>query len=388
DNAVIEPAYTMEDADGTIWYSFAVSEVLYGEEIKPETIITVSCEQGITPLKSYREISPSAYPQFTGEEADRTYIIRNAGEPFVRNGEEYILFLSGGQDNRYYVTAGYAGKFKQNEDSLYERTIPEFLTELNSSEAADFGPVSLDELKERIAQPETKNAKTSETSPSNIAETTAVTKEDILDLKDHTAEISGAFGIDMENAVFVPVLQTDPADPEAYVYDTIDDLCFHSDNIVRGKIVDLAYRSDGHSERTVYYSVAVFDVFGGEQIQPGTVITVQEDTQGYIPLKSYREQVFPEAFSPKYEGEEENGVYLADTLDKPFAKIGEKYVFFLSTGSPSEDIDGNYYSVTSGYGGKFRQNEDGLYERAVPEIMEGLLSADCVRPQELEELIK
>lgn len=45
--SVIDRTYQLEDADGTIWYSFAVSEVLYGEEIKPETIITVSCEQGL-----------------------------------------------------------------------------------------------------------------------------------------------------------------------------------------------------------------------------------------------------------------------------------------------------------------------------------------------------
>lgn len=367
---------------GMIYYSFGVSEVLWGEQIEPETIITVYFEQGITPLTLYKENHPYSYPQFTNEEADRAYVIESSGEPFAEIGEEYILFLSDGHSfssnnitgNWYYVTSGYAGKFKQNKDGLYERTIPEFLTELNVSETVKviLDPLEPDELKERPVEFTT--------------ETKAATANNTGSYKDNTAKISNSFHVNMENAILVPsILTDDPSNPEAYVYDTIDDLCRHSDHIVRGNIIDLTYQSDGHYKRTAYYSVAVSEVLDGEQIAPGTVITVQEDKQGYLPLKLFREQVYPEAFSPKYEGEEENRAYLVDTMDKPLAKIGEEYVFFLSEGSPSEDITGNYYSVTSGYGRKFKLNRDGLYERAVPELLKGLLS-QFTNPLSLEEL--
>lgn len=367
---------------GMIYYSFGVSEVLWGEQIEPETIITVYFEQGITPLTLYKENHPYSYPQFTNEEADRTYVIESSGEPFAEISEEYILFLSDGHSfssnnitgNWYYVTSGYAGKFKRNKDGLYERTIPEFLTELNVSETVKviLDPLEPDELKERPVEFTT--------------ETKAATTNNIGSYEDNTAKIPNSFHVNMENAILVPsILTDDPGNPEAYVYDTIDDLYRHSDHIVRGNIIDLTYQSDGHYKRTTYYSVAVSEVLGGEQIAPGTVITVQENKQGYLPLKLFREQVFPEAFSPKYEGEEENRAYLVDTMDKPLAKIGEEYVLFLSEGSPSEDITGNYYSVTSGYGGKFKLNRDGLYERAVPELLKGLLS-QFTYPLSLEEL--
>lgn len=360
-------------SEGMIYDSFAVSEVLYGERIEPETIITVYCEQGITPLTLYQENHPGSYPQFTKEEADRTYVIQSFGEPFTEIGEEYILFLSDGHDfttssitgDWYYVTSGCAGKYKRNEDGLYERTIPEFLTELNGSETinANLEPLSLGEPEEYLVQ------NTAET------ETNAATTNDTGSYEDNTANIADAFQVDTENAIFIPAILTDdPQNPKAYIYDTIDDLYRQSDHVVRGTVIDHTYQSDGQYKRTAYYSVAVSEVLHGEQIKPQTIITVQEDKQGYLPLKLFREQVFPEAFSPKYEGEEENRAYLVDTLYKPLVKNGEEYVFFLCDGSPSEDITGTYYTVTSGYGGKLKRNEDGLYEKAVPEIMHGLLS--------------
>lgn len=389
---------------GTIFYSFGVSEVLYGEQIEPETIITVCCEQGITPLTVYKENYPYSYPQFTKEEADRTYVMQSCGEPYAEIGEEYILFLSDGHyftanditGNWYYTTYGYAGKFKLNEDGLYERTLPEFLTEViykHETIKADFEPLGLEELKELTARTKDKTAQKqppekpmSEANLNSTAGTETVTKNDSRRYEDHTAKISNTFHVNMENAILVPAIMSDaPGNPETYVYDTIDDLYCHSDNIVRGKIIDLTYQSDGHYKGTTYYSLAVSEVLGGEQIEPETIISVQEDKQGYLPLKLFREQVLPGAFSPKYEGEEENRAYLVDTMDKPFARIGEEYVFFLSAGSPSEDVAGNYYSVTSGYGGKFKLNKDGLYERAVPEIMRGLLS-QFTEPLSLEEL--
>ncbi len=360
-------------SEGMIYDSFAVSEVLYGERIEPETIITVYCEQGITPLTLYQENHPGSYPQFTKEEADRTYVIQSFGELFTEIGEEYILFLSDGHDfttssitgDWYYVTSGCAGKYKRNEDGLYERTIPEFLTELNGSETinANLEPLSLGEPEEYLVQ------NTAET------ETNAATTNDTGSYEDNTANIADAFQVDTENAIFIPAILTDdPQNPKAYIYDTIDDLYRQSDHVVRGTVIDHTYQSDGQYKRTAYYSVAVSEVLHGEQIKPQTIITVQEDKQGYLPLKLFREQVFPEAFSPKYEGEEENRAYLVDTLYKPLVKNGEEYVFFLCDGSPSEDITGTYYTVTSGYGGKLKRNEDGLYEKAVPEIMHGLLS--------------
>ncbi len=379
-------------AGGMIYYSFGVSEVLWGEQIEPETIVTVYCEQGITPLKLYQNTHPDSYSQFTKEEADRTYVIESSGEPFAEIGEEYILFLSDGHNlssnniigDWYYVTSGYAGKYKRNEDGLYERTVPEFLAELTVSESvkANLKPLERNELKEQLIPSKTESTQKqtlqnamSETNLNNITETKAVATNDTGSYEDNTAKITNSFQVDTGNAVFIPAILTDdPQNPKTYVYDTIDDLYRYSDNVVRGTITDLTYQSDGHYKRSVYYSVAVSEVLNGEQIAPGTVITVQEDKQGCLPLKLFREQVSSEAFSPKYEGEEENRAYLVDTIDKPLAKIGEEYVFFLSEGSPSKDIIGNYYSVTSGYGGKFKLNGDGLYEKAVPEILKGLLS--------------
>ena len=153
---VVDLTYLTGGEFGSTFCSFAVSEVLWGEQIKPETIITVHFEQGITPLKLYKENHLYSYPEFTGEDLDRTYRIISGGEPFVEIGEEYVLFLSDGSrftsDNIigdwYYVSSRYGGEFRRNEDGLYERMIPEWMESIFHFT----GSLSLEELKEQIAE--------------------------------------------------------------------------------------------------------------------------------------------------------------------------------------------------------------------------------------------
>ena len=154
---IIDLTYLTDGHYGSTYYSFAVSEVLSGEQIKPETIITIQDEQGIVPLKLYREnVYFNAYPQVTEEDVDRTYLIESASEPFVEIGEEYVLFLSKFNrstsnnivGNWYFITYSYGGKFKRTEDGLYERMIPEFMNHIFKFT----GSLSLEELKEQIAE--------------------------------------------------------------------------------------------------------------------------------------------------------------------------------------------------------------------------------------------
>lgn len=160
---IVDLSYYYGDLHGGTYYSFAVSEVLWGEAIAPETIITVQEDQGILPLTAYRANryfnAANAYSEFIGDDdVDRTYFIESASEPFVKIGDEFVLFLGDGSrfesgniiGNWYYT--GYDRKYKRNEDGLYERTIPELLRDLNAFQSANLEPVTLDELKEQIAE--------------------------------------------------------------------------------------------------------------------------------------------------------------------------------------------------------------------------------------------
>lgn len=209
--------------------------------------------------------------------------------------------------------------------------------------------------------------------PSATAETTV--KKDISAYEDRTAVNPDSTKILVENPIFVFSLIPDT---DNRIGVSVDELYRNSVSVVRGTITDHTYQSGG----MIYYSFGVSEVLWGEQIEPETIITVYFE-QGITPLTLYKEN-HPYSY-PQFTNEEADRAYVIESSGEPFAEIGEEYVFFLSEGSPSEDITGNYYSVTSGYGGKFKLNRDGLYERAVPELLKGLLS-QFTNPLSLEEL--
>lgn len=157
---IVDLTYVEDKQFGVTAYSFAVKEVLSGEGIEPETIVSLIDNQGYVRLTTYRKVmGENLYSQYSGEEADRTYLVRTSGEPLVEIGEEYVLFLFGersiwgGEElegNFYEIVSPFVGKFKLNEDGLYERSIPEYerhLYKLNK-------PLSLEEIKEQIAEAE------------------------------------------------------------------------------------------------------------------------------------------------------------------------------------------------------------------------------------------
>ncbi|MDD6571156.1 MAG: hypothetical protein PUF12_02085 [Thermoflexaceae bacterium] len=152
---IIDLTYSDTGSSGKTFYSFAVEEVLWGGEIKEETIVTMYDCQGYVRLKTYREVYGNSYAEYE-DEAEKTYMIYSFGEPLVQIGEEYVLFVQSKdasweyaevEGEFYRILAPYVGKFRLNEEGLYERYLPE-----NDKQFYELiKPLSLEEIKEQLA---------------------------------------------------------------------------------------------------------------------------------------------------------------------------------------------------------------------------------------------
>ncbi len=149
----------------TTIYSFAVHEVLKGEQIKPETIITVVEFQGYIrrSIKKYSHDVDAVYPV----PDDKVYNIdRYAEEPLIAVGDKYVLFIEPyecdyleGQAYRNQLL--YLGKYFENTDGLYEKYIWDCKYEWVQAYFYDIDPVTgektlleppltLDEMREKV----------------------------------------------------------------------------------------------------------------------------------------------------------------------------------------------------------------------------------------------
>lgn len=151
-------------------YSFAVQDVLKGDEIEPETIITVMEIQGYI-RRSVKKYSDDAKIEYPLSDDKVYYVERYATQPLVEKGEQMVLFLEPYEcdymDGRLYTNVLlYSGKYIRNKSGLYETYIyecpdkdcewKEFYTELYYEPDADGGyrlkeaPMTLYEIIKKI----------------------------------------------------------------------------------------------------------------------------------------------------------------------------------------------------------------------------------------------
>lgn len=202
---------------------------------------------------------------------------------------------------------------------------------------------------------------TEETSTEIIAEieTQMEKKKDISEYEDCTATIKNSFEV-TENANLIPAWRTGCFSGS---YDTVGDLCKGNENVVVGKIIDLTY-IDPNGSGLTFYSFAVTEVLNGEEVKEETIITVY-DCQGYCRLKTHTDIYGMNGYED-YEPELFDSTYLVTTFTEPLVQIGEEYVLFLGKqkhGWEEMGVEGDYYRVAAPYIGKYKLNEDGLYER-------------------------
>lgn len=149
----------------TTIYSFAVSEVLKGEEIDAETIITVVEFQGYIrrSVKRYSHDSDAVYAVSDGKVY---YIETFADEPLIEVGDKYVLFIEPYEcdyldGKAYRNNLMFMGKYTCDEDGLYQKYIWDWDFEWIQAYFYDIDPVTgektlleppltLDEIRERI----------------------------------------------------------------------------------------------------------------------------------------------------------------------------------------------------------------------------------------------
>lgn len=216
-----------------------------------------------------------------------------------------------------------------------------------------------------------------ETTSEFMTDTTV--EKDIGEYKDCTAVIENSFNEIAENPNLIPVWMTGDFRTS---YDTIEDLYSDSLCVVRGQIVDLTY-SDVNASGKTFYSFAVEEVLSGKDINAETIVTMY-DCQGYVRLSTFREQ--NSGVYSEYE-EEADKTYLVSSFGEPLVQIGEEYVLFIQSKDASWEyagVEGEFYRILAPYVGKFKLNEDGLYERYLPESDRSLYQ--LTEPVTLEEI--
>ncbi|MCM1468587.1 MAG: hypothetical protein NC086_10615, partial [Alistipes sp.] len=201
----------------------------------------------------------------------------------------------------------------------------------------------------------------------------------VEDYTDLTASLRDIFQIEDQNEIF--------ASPAA-VYDFSDDFKYNFGelyqdvnvkNIVVGEVLDIAYYDLGEFPRT-YYSFAVSDVLKGDDVSRHSIITVAE-TKGYRRL-SRADEIYGQYGFTKYgdyseEEREKKYEIFAFYVDEPQVNIGDRYVICLSgKNSEAEYVEeGCYYYLINDYMGKYYENENGMYERFIPEAIR-IINAD------------
>lgn len=182
----------------------------------------------------------------------------------------------------------------------------------------------------------------------------------------------------------------------SHKYMNVEEIAYAADNIVVGKIVDITYNDDNAIAKT-FCSFAVSDVLKGEEIDANSIITVME-FQGYCRLSKFIE-VYGDAHFPDYDEETADTSYFVYSVEgEPLVNIGDEYVLFLSrrldanseNGEKINGMIGNYYITIATFMGRYKLNEEGLYERYSP--YEGFYKENNFRmiseeePMSLEEI--
>lgn len=162
------------DTDGTAYtfYSFAVEDVLKGDEIEIESIITVLEYQGYKRMTTLDALGTGyaceEYENYKGDRSKAFTIHNYANEPLVQVGDKYILFLSSKnhafpldfvEGDFFRNELMFSGKYTMNEDGLYAKFIPyheemrhKRVDETTGEVVLIEQPMTLEEMKTLIVQ--------------------------------------------------------------------------------------------------------------------------------------------------------------------------------------------------------------------------------------------
>lgn len=210
----------------------------------------------------------------------------------------------------------------------------------------------------------------------------------VEDYTDSTASLCDIFKIECLDETFAsPAATYDFGDEFKYNFEMLyKDISV--ENIVLGEVLDVAYYDLGEFPRT-YYSFAVSDVLKGDDVSKYSIITVAE-TKGYRRL-SRADEIYSKYGYTKYgdysEEEHENKYEIfAFYIDEPQVNIGDRYVICLSGKNSEEKYveKGYYYYLMHDYMGKYYENENGMYERFIPEAIK-IINADMYKDADIGE---
>lgn len=131
---VVDIRYIVENGEPLTCYSFAVSDVMKGEDVKPQTIVTIVERQGYMDYDSLgrnHQYYSVIYP-----DKDEAWMQKNIFEvvlrfeaPLVKVGHKYVLFLEKptesdlAEGSYFFLEKDYMGKYILNNDGKYRRFI-------------------------------------------------------------------------------------------------------------------------------------------------------------------------------------------------------------------------------------------------------------------------
>lgn len=158
---VVSVAYIDTDANARTYYSFAVTEVLKGNDIEKESIVTILELQGYCRLSQFVEKYGTAhFEDYDAATADSAYFIYTlSGEPMVQPGDKYVLFLGEQCEDenasKYYVVQeAFIGKYQLNSEGYYERYSPEDcyyeVVDEKTKAVTREAPMTLEEMREAV----------------------------------------------------------------------------------------------------------------------------------------------------------------------------------------------------------------------------------------------
>ncbi len=210
----------------------------------------------------------------------------------------------------------------------------------------------------------------------------------VEDYMDFTTSLCDIFKIEYLNETFAsPAATYEFGDGFKYNFEMLyKDISVK--NIVLGEVLDVVYYDLGEFPRT-YYSFAVSDVLKGDDVSQYSIITIAE-TKGYRRL-SRADEIYSKYGYTRYgdysEEERENKYEIfAFYIDEPQVNIGDRYVICLSGKNSEEKYveKGYYYYLMYDYMGKYYENENGMYERFIPEAIK-IINADMYKDADTGE---
>lgn len=158
---VVGITYTDTNASARTYYSLAVTEVLKGEDIEEESIVTILELQGYCRLSQFVEKYGTAhFEDYDAQAADSSYFVYTlSGEPLVEIGDRYVLFLGEACKDEnasgyYVVQEAFIGKYQLNDAGFYERYSPEDVyyqvVDEKTGVVTKEAPMTLNEVREAI----------------------------------------------------------------------------------------------------------------------------------------------------------------------------------------------------------------------------------------------